>query len=110
MNLYDNRPRFGVPEALLSLCPTAKWAVDNNDYNTLRWYDNSIPIPTAEEINLEISRLTTEYSITQYQRDRKSEYPPIEDYLDGVVKGDQQQIAAYIAACKAVKIKYPKPE
>jgi hypothetical protein len=42
------------------------------------------------------------------KRDR--EYPPITDYLDGVVKGDQAQIDAYIAACQAVKTKYPKPE
>jgi len=41
---------------------------------------------------------------------RKLEYPPITDYLDGVVKGDKAQIDAYIAACKAVKAKYPKPE
>ena len=41
---------------------------------------------------------------------RLSEYPPITDYLDGVVKGDQVQIDAYIAACQAVKAKYPKPE
>lgn len=40
---------------------------------------------------------------------RKTEYPPITDYLDGVVKGDQAQIDAYIAACQAVKAKYPKP-
>jgi hypothetical protein len=39
---------------------------------------------------------------------RKSEYPPITDYIDGVVKGDQAQIDAYIAACQAVKAKYPK--
>jgi len=26
------------------------------------------------------------------------------------VKGDQAQIDAYIAACQAVKTKYPKPE
>jgi hypothetical protein len=36
--------------------------------------------------------------------------PPITDYLDGVVKGDQAQIDAYVAACQAVKDKYPKPE
>jgi len=41
---------------------------------------------------------------------RKSEYPPMADYLDGIVKGDQAQIDAYIAACQAVKAKYPKPE
>ena len=43
-----------------------------------------------------------------YVEFRKSEYPPITDYVDGVVKGDQAQIDAYIAACQAVKAKYPK--
>jgi hypothetical protein len=45
-----------------------------------------------------------------YIAKRANEYPPITDYLDGVVKGDQEQIDAYIAACQAVKTKYPKPE
>ena len=43
-----------------------------------------------------------------YIAKRAAEYPPMSDYLDGVVKGDQQQIDAYIAACQAVKAKYPK--
>jgi len=43
-----------------------------------------------------------------YKDQRASEYPPITDYIDGVVKGDQAQIDAYIAACQAVKAKYPK--
>ena len=43
-----------------------------------------------------------------YQAKRAAEYPPMADYLDGVVKGDQAQIDAYIAACLAVKAKYPK--
>jgi len=45
-----------------------------------------------------------------YIAKRQAEYPPYSDYLDGVVKGDQEQIDAYIAACQAVKTKYPKPE
>jgi hypothetical protein len=45
-----------------------------------------------------------------YKYQRAAEYPPITNYLDGVVKGDQAQIDAYIAACQAVKTKYPKPE
>jgi len=40
---------------------------------------------------------------------RAREYPPIADYLDGIVKGDQKQIDKYIADCLAVKAKYPKP-
>lgn len=43
-----------------------------------------------------------------YTTKRSAEYPPITDYLDGVVKGDQAQIDKYIADCQAVKAKYPK--
>jgi hypothetical protein len=43
-----------------------------------------------------------------YKSKRQAEYPPITDYLDGIVKGDQAQIAKYIADCQAVKTKYPK--
>jgi hypothetical protein len=43
-----------------------------------------------------------------YKEKRMAEYPPITDYIDGVVKGDQAQIDAYIAACLAIKAKYPK--
>ena len=43
-----------------------------------------------------------------YISKRAAEYPPITDYLDGVVKGDQAQIDKYIADCLAVKAKYPK--
>ena len=43
-----------------------------------------------------------------YKEKRKEEYPPIVDYLDGIVKGDQAQIDKYIADCLAVKEKYPK--
>jgi len=45
-----------------------------------------------------------------YIAKRASEYPPITDYIDGVVKGDQAQIDKYIADCLAVKAKYKKGE
>lgn len=44
-----------------------------------------------------------------YQALRSAEYPPMADYIDGIVKGDQAQMQAYIDACLAVKAKYPKP-
>lgn len=50
-----------------------------------------------------------ELAATEYQRQRAREYPPMADYLDGIVKGDQAQVQAYIDACLAVKAKYPKP-
>lgn len=45
-----------------------------------------------------------------YAAARATEYPPMADYLDGIVKGDQAQIDKYIADCLAVKAKYPKPQ
>jgi hypothetical protein len=45
-----------------------------------------------------------------YAENRAAEYPDFREYLDGIVKGDQAQIDAYIAACQAIKAKYPKPE
>ena len=59
-----------------------------------------------EEAEAEVRKI--ERAKTQYQRARQPEYPPMEDYLDGVVKGDQGQIDKYIADCLAVKDKYPK--
>lgn len=47
---------------------------------------------------------------TKYQRLRAAEYPPIADYVDGIVKGDTAQVLAYIDACLAIKAKYPKPQ
>jgi len=44
----------------------------------------------------------------EYKELRAREYPPFTDWLDGMVKGDQAQMDAYVAACQAVKNKYPK--
>lgn len=43
-----------------------------------------------------------------YQRFRQAEYPPVEDYLDAVVKDDATAKQAYVDKCKAVKTKYAK--
>jgi hypothetical protein len=43
-----------------------------------------------------------------YIAKRAAEYPPITDYLDGLVKGDQAQMDKYIADCLAVKARHPK--
>ena len=94
-------------QAIFNLYPQAVTVTD--DYGA---YDseNNLIILNEIAIKQEVARLQQEYDNKLYQRLRQSEYPPITDYLDGVVKGDQQQIAAYIAACQAVKAKYPKPE
>ena len=43
-----------------------------------------------------------------YKDKRAMAYPPLTDYLDGIVKGDAAQVQAYIDACLAVKQEFPK--
>ena len=76
--------------------------------------EGNIPFTAEEEAEWDAMEAAyiveqAELSKTQYQRDRSKEYPSINDYIDGIVKGDQTQVQAYIDACLAVKAKYPKP-
>lgn len=76
--------------------------------------EGNIPFTAEEETQRDAEEAQAlvkeaELAKTQYQRDRAAEYPSINNYIDGVVKGDQAQIQAYIDACLAVKAKYPKP-
>jgi hypothetical protein len=64
------------------------------------WVLEDIPQPDPEPEPVELT----------YADKRAMEYPPMADYLDGIVKGDTEQVQTYIDACLAVKVKYPKPE
>jgi len=92
-------------DALQSLKPKAEWVLRGDE---LEWMDSVQTEPTQAEIDAEVIRLQAEYDSQAYARDRALEYPPAEDYLDGIVKGDQAQVDKYIADCQAVKDKYPK--
>ena len=81
--------------------------------NNLHWLESTefeyyLPrgcVPITDE---EADALRPKPPEPTYAQKRAAEYPPMTDYLDGVVKGDQAQIDKYIADCLAVKAKYPK--
>ena len=70
---------------------------------------NKTPITKEHADTLIAQQEQARFNALTYAEKRRSEYPNIIDYIDGVVKNDQAQIDAYIAACLAVKNKYPKP-
>tara|TARA_R110002012_G_scaffold109391_1_gene253160 strand:- start:190 stop:489 length:300 start_codon:yes stop_codon:yes gene_type:complete len=94
-------------DAIKSINPKAECATIDEDVDKIIWNPNTTPI-SKEDILAKKSELQADYDSKKYQRDRKVEYPSVEDYLDGIVKDDQTQIDKYIADCKAVKEKYPK--
>jgi hypothetical protein len=62
----------------------------------------------GNKVTIDMSAVNAWVDPEAYIAKRQAEYPPFTDYLDGVAKGDQAQIAKYIADCQAVKAKYPK--
>lgn len=67
------------------------------------------PITLEQIAELNKQKQQDAFNALSYAEKRVQEYPPITDYVDGVVKGDQEQIDKYITDCLAVKAKYPKP-
>ena len=67
-----------------------------------------IAVSKAQADELIATQTQAIFNALDYADKRRAEYPPVTDYLDAVVKGDQAGIAAYIAVCQAVKAKYPK--
>ena len=107
--------------------PANVWAVHwGGDAGTVE-YDNGnnpVEITDMSEFKNVVDAHATEKQrladeVTQAEADRitnltyadyrEAEYPPAEDYLDGIVKGDTAQVDKYVADCLAVKAKYPKP-
>ena len=83
--------------------------------NNLFGFENNQVVPSGlieismdEVETVNQAKAEVAFNALPYSQKRSAEYPPITDYIDGVVKGDQAQIDAYIAACQAVKAKYPK--
>jgi hypothetical protein len=104
-----------IIHAIHSLRPGASWSLNGDTYSGLQWLEKPVweggqKKPTKEEVEAEVARLQKQWEDTEYQRLRALEYPDFKEYLDGIVKGDQEQIQAYIDKCLAVKAKYPKPE
>jgi hypothetical protein len=87
-----------------------------NKHNAIRAINSSVVIIYGDEafdangnpVQYDEAVVQAYIDAHAYIAKRKSEYPPITDYLDGVVKGNQAQIDKYIADCLAVKAKYPK--
>jgi|LakMenE18May11ns_1017448.scaffolds.fasta_scaffold8113458_2 hypothetical protein len=83
-------------------------APDNSLHFIDSAFESMLPAGSVQITEAQAEALRPVAPALTYAQKRAAEYPPMTDYLDGVVKGDQAQIDIYIAACLAVKAKYPK--
>ena len=98
-----------IIHAVHSLRPGASWFINGDTYGGLEWVDETQAKPSEDEIAQEIERLKAERQATEYQRQRKPEYPSITDQLDALFHAGvfPPEMAEQI---QAIKDKYPKPE
>jgi len=59
----------------------AKLSISGNDLDSITWEDGTTPIPKAD-IEAKMVEVQAEYDANQYQRDRATAYPSIQDQLD----------------------------
>ena len=94
--------RFDIIQAIVALNPTAQVNVNGEE---IEWVDGNPTDITREQIDAKIIELETDYDNNQYQRNRKKEYPSIEDQLDNIYHNG---IDGWKATIKTTKDKYPK--
>ena len=95
-----------IISAILALDPNAQVSVTGESLDGIEWHDGNPNNITNEQITAKQAELKTMYDSLQYQRDRKKEYPSIEDQLDDLYHNG---IDGWKTTIKAVKDKYPKP-
>ena len=81
--------------------------------NSLHFLDDSafeylLPAGSVQITDAQAEAMRPVIPPPTYAQLRAAAYPPIADYLDGIVKGNQSQVDAYVAACLAVKARFPK--
>ena len=103
MNL--DKPRY--LDAIKELVGGKIGGYSDGPIEKIKFFDEQTP-PTEEAIQAKLTELQADYDAKQYQRDRKLEYPSIEELV--VALYDESDKASIIERRNAVKAKYPKPE
>ena len=72
-----------IIDAITKINPNAKVVTKGSDINTceIEWLDGTTPI-SVSDIQAKMVEVQAEYDANQYQRDRATAYPTIQDQLD----------------------------
>lgn len=81
----------------------------NSDGSQDHLIGNKTPITTEEAAELATAVQQQHWDSEDYYRKRLYSYPPLGDFVDAWVKGDDSALEEYRQKCLEVKAKYPKP-
>ena len=94
-----------LTQAILAIKSDAKVSINNDDINQIIWHDSNPTSITNADILTKQTELQTAYDAQAYARNRKPEYPSIEECVHAILDDD---LVALQAKRSAVKEKYPK--
>ena len=81
---------------------------DDGNGAYIKEWNLDIAQPTEAQLDALEAQANIVERLNLVKANRANEYPDFKEYLDGIVKGDNEQIQKYINDCLAVKAKYPK--
>ncbi len=102
-------------DAILALNLGGSFSIEENNYQTLKWYNQDIRKPTEAEIKEKFNELLVEYEKQSYRWERYQQYLTVEEQLEqiwndmdeGLIPGkESSQWFKYI---KDIKDSVPKP-
>ena len=99
--------KVNVAQAILALEPTASFGVIDEDLEQIEWYSEDVEQPSKEDIQAKLDELQAVEDAKQYQRDRLTEYPSLQDCIHALLDGGDT-LTDLQALRQAVKDKYPK--
>jgi len=70
-----------IDKAILKINSNAEFTINDNNIDKITWHNGTTPIPVAD-IEAKITEIQAEYDAKQYQRDRATAYPSIQEQLD----------------------------
>jgi hypothetical protein len=103
--------KFTLGDAIFALNPLAEISnnfQDNGEelFSTIIWHNGNTTNITKEQAEAKIVELTADYDAQEYARNRKLEYPSIEEAVHAILDDDLENLQILR---QAVKDKYEKP-
>jgi len=97
-----------IEKTIKKINPNAEFTINADDINQITWLNGTTPISKAD-IEAKMVELQAEYNSKQYQRDRATAYPSIQEQLDMQYWDKVNGTTNWEDAIAKVKLDNPKP-
>ncbi len=93
-----------ILKSIIAINPNAIVSVEENNVDKIQWLEGTTPINKTEILNKQ-NELKANYNEKEYQRQRKAEYPTLEECVHAILDDTLTDLQTKRTA---VKNKYPK--